>query len=203
MEPHGPILVEDEIMINSRNDLRKYLEEDRLALHIDRNHPKLIGDEIWRYEIILRKHEYWYNCGSGIIGKLIKSWYALRHHQMSIKLGLQVPINVCDYGLHINHYGLLIISPAARIGKYFNVHQGCNIGVNKGASDAPVIGDNVFFGPGVKIFGDITIADNVAISAGSVVIHSCNTTDVTLGGMPAKIINQNRGNPFDPKLIES
>jgi serine O-acetyltransferase len=121
---------------------------------------------------------------------------------MSIKLGLQVPINVCDYGLHINHYGLLIISPYARIGKYFNVHQGCNIGVNKGDNDAPIIGDNVFFGPGVKIFGKITLADHIAVSAGSVVTHSCNTQDVTLGGVPATIINPNRGNPFSMKMDE-
>ena len=76
-ETDSPVLfrtatVEDVTMIESKNDLKHYLKEDRLALHIDRKHPKLIGDEIWRYEIILRKHEYWYNCGSGLIGKLIK-----------------------------------------------------------------------------------------------------------------------------------
>ncbi len=189
-------------MIRNKKDLEKYLMEDRLALHIKRKRPKFFGDEIWRYEILLRKHEYWYNCGSGLIGKLFNSWYAFRHYKMSIKLGLQVPINVCDYGLHINHYGLLVISPSARIGKYFNVHQGCNIGVNKGPDDAPTIGDNVFFGPGVKIFGRVTIADNVAVAAGSVVTHSCTTPNVTLGGVPAKIINPNKGNMFEKKLMQ-
>ncbi len=183
-------------MIKCKKDLIKYLNEDRIALHIERTRPRIFSDEIWRYEIILRKHEYWFNCGSGIFGRLIKKWYAIRHHRMSVKLGLQIPINVCDYGLRINHYGLLVISSEAKIGKYFNVHQGCNIGVNKCETDAPVIGDKVFFGPGVKIFGRINIADNVAVSAGSVVTHSCNISNVTLGGVPAKIINPNRGNPF-------
>ena len=187
-------------MIESKEDLKLYLKEDKLALHINRKRPLPFRDEIWRYEIILRKSEYWHNCGSGIIGKLFKSWYSLRHEQMSVKLGLQVPINVCDYGLHINHFGLLIISPCAKIGKYFNVHQGCNIGTNTKGNDAPIIGDNVFFGPGAKAYGDITIADNIALAAGSVVTHSFTTPNVTLGGMPAKVINPNKGNPFSTKL---
>ena len=145
-------------MIENKADLKLYLKEDKAALHIDRKRPKPFRDDIWRFEIILRKDEYWHNCGKGIIGKLMQNWYALRHHRKGVRLGLQVPLNVCDYGLHINHYGLLIISPYAKIGKYFNVHQGCNIGTNTKGNDAPVIGDNVFFAPGVKAFGDIKIA---------------------------------------------
>ena len=189
-------------MIESKEDLRLYLKEDKLALHISRKRPLPFRDEVWRYEIILRKSEYWHNCGKGIIGKILKNWYALRHEKMSVKLGLQVPINVCDFGLHINHFGLLIISPYAKIGKYFNVHQGCNISVNTEGTDAPIIGDNVFFAPGVKAYGKITIADNIAVATGSVINHSFNTPNVTLGGMPAKIINPDKGNPFSAKIEE-
>lgn len=109
---------------------------------------------------------------------------------------MQIPPNTCDSGLHINHHGLLIISNSAKIGKFFNVHQGVNIGENIEPGKAPVIGDNVFVGPGVKIYGDITIADNIAIAAGSVVTKSFLEPDVTIGGVPAKVINKDRGNPF-------
>ena len=88
-------------------------------------------------------------------------------------LGLEYRYNlmyVMDY--HINHYGLLIVSEKAKIGKNFNVHQGVNIGVNIDPDKAPVIGNNVFVGPGVKICGDVVIADNIAIATGSVITKS-------------------------------
>lgn len=185
------------MMITSKADYRRYLESDRLAIvgpH-GRRRPRMFHDEVWKYEIILRKHEYHHNM-PGLLHRLLGQWYGLRHHLMGLRLGLFVPINVCGEGLHINHSGLLIINDGARIGKNFNVHQGVNIGQNLHADEVPVIGDNVFVGPGAKIFGKITIADNVAVAAGSVVTRSFLTPNVTIGGVPARVINDKRGNPF-------
>ena len=47
-------------MIHNKADLRKYLDADKLALGRVRNSPSL-HDLIWRYEIALRKAEYFYN----------------------------------------------------------------------------------------------------------------------------------------------
>jgi serine O-acetyltransferase len=181
-------------MIKSKDDLKFYLEQDRLAMS-DRSHPRIFGDEVWKYEIILRKREYYHNVKNPL-HRLLELIYAFRHHRLGVKLGFWVPINVCGPGLHINHSGLLIINGGARIGANFNVHQGCNIGQNISPDDVPIIGNNVFVGPGVKIYGKIEIADNIAIAAGSVVTRSFTTPNVTIGGVPAKIINPNKGNPF-------
>ena len=78
-----------------------------------------------------------------------------------------------------------------------------NIGQNISGDEVPTIGDNVFVGPGVKIYGNITIADNIAIAAGSVVTHSFTTPNVTIGGVPAKVINPDRGNPFVAHCLSS
>lgn len=182
-------------MIQSKEDLKRYLEADRNALQMRNNHPRLFQDEVWKYEIFLRKNEYHHNM-SGPMHKLLRFWYAFRQHHLGVRLGFHVPINVCDEGLHINHSGLLIINSRAKIGKRLNVHQGVNIGQNINPEDAPIIGDDVFVGPGVKIYGKITIANGIAIAAGSVVTHSFETPNVTIGGMPAKVLNPNRGNPF-------
>jgi serine O-acetyltransferase len=48
----------------------------------------------------------------------------------------------------------------------------------------------VWIGPGAKIFGKITIADNVAIGANSVVNKSVAEPNVTVAGVPARIINR-------------
>ncbi len=185
-------------MIQTKEDLKRYLENDKKSLSIKHKRPKIFSDEVWKFERVLRHREYHYNvmASKGILNKILYKYYTLRYNKMSVKLGYYLPMNVCDEGLHINHYGLLIINDNARIGKNFNVHQGVNIGVNINPTEAPTIGDNVFVGPGVKIYGDITIADNIAIAAGSVVTKSFTTPNITIGGVPAKVINDKRGNPF-------
>lgn len=55
-------------------------------------------------------------------------------------------------------------------------------------SGAPRLGDNVYIGPGAKIFGPIEIGDNVAIGANAVVNKSFPDS-VTIAGVPAKIIS--------------
>lgn len=40
------------------------------------------------------------------------------------------------------------------------------------------------------------IADNIAIAAGSVVTKSFLEPNITIGGVPARILNKNKGNPF-------
>ena len=94
-------------------------------------------------------------------------------------------------GLSIAHYGTIVVSTAARVGKNCRLHEGVNIGATNGSSRAPQIGDNVFIGTGAKIIGDITIADDVAIGANAVVVKSIQEQGITVGGVPAKKISVN------------
>jgi serine O-acetyltransferase len=67
------------------------------------------------------------------------------------------------------------------------------IGTKAGCSNrVPTIGDNVFIGPGAKIFGAITIANGIAIGANSVVTRSFLEPNVTIAGIPARKVN-NKG----------
>ena len=56
--------MEDE-MIQDKNDLKEYLAADKKQLGITRRYPRPFTDEIWKYEIVLRKYEYWLNQQSG------------------------------------------------------------------------------------------------------------------------------------------
>ena len=43
-------------MIHSKQDLKYYLNQDKLALHYsDDDKPSIIKDEIWKWEILLSK----------------------------------------------------------------------------------------------------------------------------------------------------
>ena len=61
-----------------------------------------------------------------------------------------------------------------------------NIGESGGVAGAPVIGDNVYIGPGAKVYGSITIASNVAIAANAAVGKSFLNENKIIGGVPAK-----------------
>lgn len=183
-------------MIKTKDDLKEYLEKDKFALGIDdRTHPKMFRDFIWRFQIVLRKHEYYYNnLDKGIGYKLMEKIYSLKHQRLGVKLGFDIGVNCFGPGLRINHWGYLVVNGNARIGAWCDIHQGVNIGQNI-EPGAPVIGDDVWIGPGAKIFGNITISDGVAIGANAVVGKSVFEEDITVAGIPAKKV-KDTGNPW-------
>lgn len=80
----------------------------------------------------------------------------------------------------------MIINDKAKIGANARIHACVNIGASNGG--APIIGDNVYIGPGAKIFGDIKLGNNVTIGANAVVNKSFDEDRLTLVGIPAKQI---------------
>lgn len=184
-------------MIRTKEDLKLYLQKDKESLAICRKSPRIVGDEVWKFQIFLRKHEYYFNnrTQGGILGKLLYYYYKYRHHQMGIKLGFDIPINVFGKGLRINHYGYIVVNPRAKIGDFCDIHQGVHIGRNLNNDDVPEIGDNVWIGPGAKLFGKIKLGNNIMVGAGSVVNRSFEMDNVTIAGVPAKIVKQQK-NPW-------
>lgn len=182
-------------MILSRKELEQYLEMDRFALGIkDRKHPKFFLDYIYKFEVILRKHEFYHNVGNSFIYKFFEKYYSMRHQQLGALLGFDIPINVFGPGLRINHWGYIVVNELAKVGAWCDIHQGVNIGQNI-EGGAPTIGADVWICPGAKIFGQISIADKVTIGANAVVNKTILEENVTVAGIPAKIIKR-QGNPW-------
>lgn len=78
-----------------------------------------------------------------------------------------------------------MVNGKAKIGENCSIQQCVNIGRNHEENDVPIIGNNVYIGPGAKIFGKIEIADGCAIGAGAVVTKSFTTPNVNIIGNPA------------------
>ena len=75
-------------------------------------------------------------------------------------------------GLRLVHPYNVIINPSAIIGNNCTIFHEVTIGTNEFSSEpriAPIIGDNVYIGCGVRIIGPLTIGDNVRIGANAVV----------------------------------
>lgn len=135
---------------------------------------------IWKYIEYLRKEENSSN-------KLVAYYFRRKKNNLGEKLGILIYAGTCDVGLHIWHYGSIIINGYVKIGKNCTFHgQNC-IGNNGKEDGFPIIGDNVDIGVGASIIGAVYIANNVKIGAGAVVTKSCYEEGAVLIGIPAII----------------
>jgi serine O-acetyltransferase len=117
-----------------------------------------------------------------------KLFILYKYRNLAVRLSFSIPVNTCGPGLSIAHYGPIIINTKATIGSNCRIHVGVNIGENDGF--APSIGNNCYLGPGAKLYGDIKIGDNVKIGANAVVNKSFLQNNITLAGVPAKIVSK-------------
>lgn len=117
----------------------------------------------------------------------------LRKRHYSFKYGIQIPgITKIGKGFYIGHFGTIVVNSNAIIGDNVNISQGVTIGqANRGRNEGtPIIGNEVYIGPGAKIVGNVKIGNNVAIGANAVVTKDVPTGAVVVG-IPAKIISMN------------
>lgn len=177
-------------MINSKEELHLYIKEDFKALYPNgASWIEKFKNPILKYEILLRKCEYYKNCSCvspyfNILFVINK----MRFRTLGVKLGFSISENCFGPGLSIAHYGSIVVNPNVKVGSNCRIHSGVNIGADKDPLDTPNIGNNVYIGPGAKIFGRIEIGNNVKIGANAVVNKSCGD-NVTLVGIPARPID--------------
>ncbi|CAM6665326.1 TPA: hypothetical protein ODN87_002813 [Escherichia coli] len=173
--------------IMNKNDLKYFLECDRVSLGKTHKKPRLMRDYVWRFQILLRKTEYWSN-QKGIISKLIYSFYLYRYMNKCRKHCLEIPINCIREGLRINHLQNIIINDHSVIGRNLTITAGVVIGQAKGKF--PVVGDNVIFMINSMILG-CKACDNIALGAGSMLLKDANEEFSVYAGSPAKVISKN------------
>lgn len=179
-------------MILSKNDLKYYIACDKIAMNRIYEKPRFVHDNIWTFQILMRKCEYYKNCKKGFFSKLILKWLAFRYTILGQFLGFSIPFNVFGPGLCIEHYGSVVVNRHAIIGVNCRIHESTTIGANGILSNkAPTIGNNVYIATGAKIIGDITIADGICIGANSVVTKSFLEPNITIAGAPARKISDN------------
>ena len=174
-------------MITNRQAYKAYVKQDLMAYGIKHlSWYRYLSDERLRFQLRLRKIEYLYNTSKNNPLKKI-AYFILQtlNHKLAVQLGFTIPMNVFGPGLYIAHWGTVTVTAFAKVGKNCRIHTSTCIGNHIGA---PTIGDNVYIGPGAKIFGNISIGNNVAIGANAVVNKSF-PDNVTIAGNPARVIS--------------
>ncbi|NAS30164.1 serine acetyltransferase [Flavobacteriaceae bacterium R38] len=183
-------------MIKSKREYHEYLQADKKALGIISGgifimiKNLLAPHLIWRFQKALRKAEYYKNCRKNIFDNICYLFAKYRLRKISVKLGFSIPENVFGPGLAIVHYGTIVINSNAKIGANCRIHACTNIGASGGSPLAPEIGNNVYIGPGAKIYGNIKIGNNIAIGANATVFKSFEEDNIMIAGNPGKRIQE-------------
>ena len=123
--------------------------------------------------------------------------YRVLLRRYSFKFGIQIPYTTqIGEGFYIGHFGTIVISPKAKIGKNCNIAHNVTIWkANRGRLNGfPTIGNNVWIGTGSVIVGNINIGDNVLVAPNSFVNVDVPPFSLVLGN-PCKIVPKD--NPTD------
>lgn len=181
-------------MIESRGDLKRYIDADltsRFGHDYKLRFPSRFAAHFlhkpWLFQIYLRKAEYYCGHKNHLIKTVLGNYWKFRAYRYGEQCGFSIPLYVFGPGLVLGHCGTIVVNGGARIGSNARIQAGVNIGAfskfDEGWTEdaCPSIGDNVYIGPGAKIFGKITIGDNVAIGANTVVSKSVPSRRTVVG----------------------
>lgn len=181
-------------MIRNWADLRSYVRADCRSRGAPLTLRGWLFDPVLRFQVLMRLDEYLLNTGKP---RLIRFPLLLWFRRLSVRLGFSMGPNIFGPGLAIVHYGTIVIDPTTRIGKNCRIHVGSHIGGAAQFVDpadahkfSPRIGDNVYIGPGAKLYGPIVVGDNCVIGANAVVTKSFPEAGLTLAGVPATVIGK-------------
>lgn len=107
------------------------------------------------------------------------------------RFGLQIPYTTeIGAGFYVGHFGQVVVSPQAVIGRNCNLSQGVTLGLSpRGArAGAPTLGDYVYVGPGAVVVGAVHVGDHAAIGANCVVTKDVPAHAV-VAGVPGRVLS--------------
>ena len=138
----------------------------------------------FRYMFFRRLRDYY---GShSVIGMVCKLF--LRHY--TYKYGFQIGGKIGE-GFYIGHFGTIVVSNNAIIGRNCNIAHGVTIGATRRGENkgAPTIGDYVWIGTNAVLVGNIRIGNDVLIAPGAYVNFDVPDHSLVIGN-PGKITNK-------------
>lgn len=191
------------MVIKSKEELKTVLSQDRKQYFDNKITAEIryrlsTNYLIYKYICNLRKYEYLCYKRDASKNSLISRIRAFavkradrKKNKLGTLLGIEITPNYVDMGIRICHPNVIL---NGFVGKNCVFH-GNNVVGNKftGKKDEiPHIGSNVDVGTGAIIIGDVTIADDCVIGAGSVVTKSFLTPGTVIAGVPAKSLAKDK-----------
>lgn len=183
-------------MIKNKNDLKEFLEYESKKYGLNSTKIRFLlireVDVLYKYNYLLRKTEYYKNSNK----KISRFIYHSRLKRMSNKYSIHIPLNVFGKGLKLMHVGPILVNGKVKAGENISLHVNTSIVAGGVNNQVPILGDGIIVGVGAVILGGITLANDIAVGANSVVNKSFLINDIAIGGVPAKKISDNGSNSW-------
>lgn len=144
------------------------------------------------HAVIVFRYGQWARRWPLIFRLILDPVYILLNALIKILWGIELPRSArIGPGLYIGHFGGITISPAAIIGHNCTISQGITIGIS-GTGErqgVPTIGNDVYIAPGARLFGKVTVGNNVKIGANAVIYRDIPDNAVVVLDPGYKIIS--------------
>jgi serine O-acetyltransferase len=137
---------------------------------------------------------------------LLDPIYAILDILLRMAWGIEIPRSArIGPGLYISHFGGIVISSAAVIGRNAAISQGITIGVSGQGDKAgvPVIGDDVYIAPGACLFGRIRVGNNVKIGANTVIYQDIPDNAIVVLDPGYRIVSMKGNRPVANRISET
>ncbi|MEP7022219.1 MAG: serine acetyltransferase [Actinomycetota bacterium] len=154
----------------------------------------LLSQGLWATTAYRVNHHARYRLHSRLIGVLP----AIAHRVMTALTGIQIDVQAhIGPGLKIPHGGKIVVGPV-RIGRNCDLFQGVTLGGGMSMTTVddrdsspgpPTLGNRVWVGPGAVIAGDVTVGDDVAVGANSLLVRNVPSRAVVVG-VPARVVSR-------------
>jgi serine O-acetyltransferase len=169
-----------------RADLYRYLGRTDLRAFLS----TYVRQPGFRFTYYLRKVAFYSRRKRtwGIFG-YIYNRILLNHYRFRYGIDIS-PTTIIGRGLHIGHFGGIVISPYAILGSNINIAQGVTIGAESRGrrKGAPTLEDRVWVGAHAIIVGKVTIGTEALIAPGAFVNFDVPAKAVVLGN-PGKVVS--------------
>ena len=176
-------------------DLRFYWKSDCYRLSGCTRWPSIlkrfVADPRYTYVFIVRTCRYLSQYKGHVLLSIPFWCVRLLLHRYSYKWSIEIPWGTeIGPGLQVVHCSGIVISVKVRLGRNCTISQGVTLGLTERGlkQGAPVVGDDVYIGPGAKIIGNVHVGNNVAIGANCVVTGDVSDNAVVVG-VPGKTIS--------------
>lgn len=176
-------MTKNELKYNMYEDYRRAYEYD---FKLKRFLKGYFLDPGYKYLVWHRLNDYCRENKKKVLGL----WCKFRTHRQGVKAGIDISCESIGSGLTISHFSCIFVY-AQSIGSNCSLRQGVTVGAKNcvWGGRLPIIGNNVEFGAGCKVIGEVTIGNNVIIGANTVVTHDIPNNCV-VAGVPGKVIKR-------------
>lgn len=144
----------------------------------------------FKYIFWMRITRYFFLKGKKAVIPFAFSRFILKHYgyKYSFDISYQAQIGA---GLQIAHFGYITVPSSSVMGENCRLRPGVVLGgkLTEIQRDGALIGNNVEFGVGCKVIGNVCVGSNVIIGANAVVTKDV-PDNCTVAGIPARVLNR-------------